>query len=113
MTQGMAASETHRSGATSLRRSLVDLEHPTTLARRFQRDRLITQTLGGPLPQEFDISGIEQVLDIGCGPGCWALEVADAYRHMQLLGIDVSHTMIEYARSLVAALQLGNVRFLH
>src|SRR6266566_3980781 len=50
--------------------------------------------------------------DIACGPGGWALEVADRYPYIKIVGIDISKSMIEYARALAKAQKLKNVEFL-
>jgi SAM-dependent methyltransferase len=39
------------------------------------------------------------VLDVGCGPGTWALDVAYQYPEMEVVGIDINTTLIEYARA--------------
>ena len=50
------------------------------MARLLDQDRLITQGMGGLLPERSnDFSGINRVLDVACGPGGWSQEVAFAY----------------------------------
>jgi ubiquinone/menaquinone biosynthesis C-methylase UbiE len=51
------------------------------------------------------------VLDLACGPGSWALEVARAYPEMTITGVDLSKTMIDYARALAQVKLLHNVDF--
>jgi ubiquinone/menaquinone biosynthesis C-methylase UbiE len=63
------------------------------------QDRMVTDAIGGALPEQQDPSQFRRVLDIGCGPGGWLLEVAQKYPNIQkLYGIDISGTMINYAR---------------
>lgn len=77
------------------------------------QDRNFNTSMGGLLPeqpQEF-ISRIHHVLDVACGPGGWALELAQAYPHLQVTGIDISAGMIDYAHVLARASGLDNVSF--
>src|SRR5262249_25945876 len=62
-------------------------------------DNMITTVMGGPLAEQPDPTSLHRVLDIGCGPGGWILEAARLYPHMELVGIDISWRMIEYART--------------
>lgn len=39
------------------------------------------------------------ILDLGCGPGGWALQVAQAYPACSVIGMDISAPMIKYARA--------------
>jgi ubiquinone/menaquinone biosynthesis C-methylase UbiE len=62
-------------------------------------DKMITAVMGGPLAEQPDPASLHRVLDVGCGPGGWILEAARLYPHMELVGIDISWRMIEYART--------------
>jgi SAM-dependent methyltransferase len=80
---------------------------PEVLVRQAIQDNTITEGMGGPLPEQPDPARLARVLDIGCGPGGWILEIAARYPHMeQLVGIDVSWRMVEYARAQVQAQKL-------
>jgi tRNA G46 methylase TrmB len=48
-------------------------------ARLMIQDRLLTKGMGGLFPERADLSNLHRILDIGCGPGAWALDMADAY----------------------------------
>src|SRR5947209_11709775 len=90
---------------------IMDIENAAELARLIHQDRLITKCMGGLLSEQPDLSHIHDILDIACGPGGWALEVADAYQHTEVVGIDISESMIEYARALAQAQKLENIDF--
>jgi ubiquinone/menaquinone biosynthesis C-methylase UbiE len=60
--------------------------------------KLLIDGLGGPLAEQADPASLRHVLDVACGPGAWVLEAARLYPHMELVGIDISWRMIEYAR---------------
>ncbi len=72
-------------------------------ARLANKTQLLLRSLGGLLPG-MKSSYLEQtraVLEIGCGPGVWALELARTYPHMQIVAVDPSLTMISYARKML------------
>jgi tRNA G46 methylase TrmB len=46
------------------------------LERLRLQDELITQYMGGVLPEQADPTRFQQVLDVGCGTGGWLLELA-------------------------------------
>ena len=90
----------------------IDAESGAEMARLLQQDRLFTQGMGGILPESSnDFSGISRVLDVGCGPGGWALEVAQTSPMIEVVGIDISGTMIEYAQAQAQVQGLQNVHF--
>jgi ubiquinone/menaquinone biosynthesis C-methylase UbiE len=63
------------------------------------QDRQVTEAMGGVLPEQQEPSQFRRVLDIGCGPGGWLLEVAQTYPQIEkLYGIDISPTIIRHAR---------------
>ena len=83
----------------------------TEKVRLIEQDRLFTRAMGGLLAEQTDISHVRQVLDVACGPGGWALELAERYPHLQVVGIDIDAGMIEYARAMAHVGRLGNVSF--
>jgi len=76
-------------------------------------DRYFNKSMGGLLPEQPDqvISRLHDVLDVACGPGGWVLELAQAYPHMQVSGIDISQGMIDYATVQAHASGLDNTHF--
>ena len=88
-----------------------DPESGAEMARLLEQDRLITQGMGGLFSERSDLSGIRRVLDTACGPGGWAREVALAYPQIEVVGFDISHTMIDYARAFAHAQGLNNLTF--
>jgi ubiquinone/menaquinone biosynthesis C-methylase UbiE len=80
-----------------------DRDNQEELKRLIVQDHLITTTMGGVLPEQPDPGRFRRVLDIGCGPGGWILEAAQAYPQMKkLYGIDISTTIINHAREQAA-----------
>jgi ubiquinone/menaquinone biosynthesis C-methylase UbiE len=90
---------------------VIDAESAAEMARLLDQDRLITTHLGGLLPERPDFAHIHNVLDLACGPGGWAQAVALAYLEIEVVGIDISRTMIEYARAMAQVQRSSNVTF--
>jgi SAM-dependent methyltransferase len=84
----------------------------TEMVRLTEQDRHFNKAMGGLLPEQADLSGIRRVLDVACGPGGWALELAQAYPQMQVVAIDIDPGMISYATEQARASGLDNARFL-
>lgn len=95
-------------------------EHPSTyfvqdrasqdeLTRVQIQDQMLTMGMGGVFPEQPDMSGIQRILDIGCGTGGWLIEVAKTYPDLPLLvGIDISSKMIGYAQEQARAAQVSH-----
>src|SRR5579884_751697 len=90
---------------------LLDTETLTEMNRLLSLDGIFTRSMGGPLPEQEDLSHVTRVLDLACGPGGWALLVAERYPQMQVMGIDISPQMIGYARERARAQSLANASF--
>ncbi|MBX5450786.1 class I SAM-dependent methyltransferase [Thermogemmatispora sp.] len=91
---------------------VIDPENAGELARLMQQDRLLTQSMGGLLPEP-GITLPEQgrVLDLACGPGGWALELAFEHPTIEVIGVDISRQVIDYARMQARSRGLENVHF--
>ncbi|HEY7416282.1 MAG TPA: hypothetical protein VH593_13910, partial [Ktedonobacteraceae bacterium] len=60
------------------------------IARIDVEDQMNTELMGGPLVEQPDPTAFRQVLDVACGVGKWAIEAAQAYPEMLLVGIDAN-----------------------
>lgn len=89
---------------------IADASDPLEIARLLRQDRLATKYMG-LFPSEVEISTFQALLDIGCGPGGWALDVAQQYPHMHVIGIDIEPALIEAARGYAQAESTENVTF--
>jgi ubiquinone/menaquinone biosynthesis C-methylase UbiE len=70
------------------------------MARLEIQDKMLNTMMGGVLPELADHSSLRRVLDVGCGTGGWLMETARTYPTIEkLIGIDISSTMITYARA--------------
>src|SRR5579863_8369543 len=91
---------------------VLDPESAAEMARLLDQDLLFTKYMGGLLAERPDFANIHHVLDIACGPGGWVQEVAFAHPNVEVVGIDISQTMIQYARAQAKVQGLDNARFL-
>src|ERR1700680_1782765 len=88
-----------------------DPESGAEMARLLGQDRLITKGMGGLFSERFDLSGIHHMLDVACGPGGWALEVAFTYPEIEVVGVHISRAMIDYANAQARVQGLTNASF--
>ncbi|HLI88348.1 MAG TPA: methyltransferase domain-containing protein [Ktedonobacteraceae bacterium] len=92
---------------------IIDAEDPAEMARLIQFDRVTTKAMGGPLAEqpEATLAQLRNVLDLGCGPGSWVLDVAFALPDCEVAGVDISRTMINYANARARSQKLTNASF--
>lgn len=89
----------------------IDAENAAEMARLTNQDRILTKVMGGLLPEQLDLSSVHNMLDVACGPGGWVLDVARTYPQKQIVGIDISKLMIEYARYQAYTQGVNNASF--
>lgn len=90
---------------------VLDAESAAEMARLMRQEQLLTSGMGGVFPEQVDLSGVERVLDLACGPGGWALEVAYTYSDMKVVGVDISERMIAYANTQAQVQHRPNISF--
>jgi ubiquinone/menaquinone biosynthesis C-methylase UbiE len=91
---------------------IVDAENAAEMARLTRQARYLT-TEFGLLPTQLDLPEEISLLDLGCGPGEWALEAAPHFPKGQVVGVDISEMMLNYARYSSTQKGLANLRFQH
>lgn len=89
----------------------TDAENAAEMARLTVQDRLTTKAMEGLFSEQKDLSNIHDILDIGCGPGGWVLDIAHAYPEKRVTGIDISRLMVEYAKAQAREKGLNNASF--
>jgi SAM-dependent methyltransferase len=89
----------------------IDQDTGAEAARLIDQDQMITRNMGGLFPKELDLSSMEMILDVACGPGGWAREVAQRYPQMQVVGIDFHPPMIRYAQAFARVQGIENLTF--
>lgn len=80
----------------------VDAEDLVEISRLMNQDRRLTAAVS-LLPPGVDGALLHHVLDIGCGPGGWLLDLIARYPHITGIGIDSSEQMLSTARLLKQA----------
>ncbi len=89
----------------------VDPEDVEEINRLQDQSYFLMKKFGGVLSEHPDFHGIHQVLDIACGPGQWALEVARKHPQIEMCGIDLSERMIRFASAKAYQDKQENVTF--
>jgi ubiquinone/menaquinone biosynthesis C-methylase UbiE len=89
-----------------------DTESGETMTWLLNADKIVTNGMGGTLAERPDLSGIQAILDLGCGAGGWALEVAREHPDTQVTGIDISRAMIQFAQAQAISRDYGNASFM-
>lgn len=89
----------------------LDSESPTEMARLINLDRITTLAMGGPLAGITNPSTLHNLVDLGCGPGGWVLDVAFELPEAEVEGVDVSRIMVDYANARARTQQLPNASF--
>src|SRR5579884_120813 len=100
-----------KDGSMSENTYVMPSENAAEMARLIDQDRLVTEAMGGLFPPDLDPKAVRAVLDVACGPGGWVREVAYQYPDIQVTGIDISQTMIDYANGFVRVEGLDNAQF--
>ena len=90
---------------------VLDAESSAEMARLMRQEQIITSGMGGVFPESINLDSVERVLDLACGPGGWALEVAYTYSDMQVVGVDISERMIRYANAQAEVQHRTNASF--
>jgi SAM-dependent methyltransferase len=69
------------------------------LTRLLIQDPMITEAMGGVLPEQPDPASLRRALDIGCSSGSWVIETAQVFPTLSVFGIDISKRMVDYAHT--------------
>jgi len=90
---------------------ILPTESGAEMARLINQDMAVTEAMGSLFPANLDLTNVHSVLDVACGPGGWTREVATQLPDTEVVGIDISKTMIDYANAYVQVQQLDNIYF--
>jgi SAM-dependent methyltransferase len=66
----------------------------------------------GHLPHNLRGRPFQKILDLGCGSGRWALDMAYHYPDAEIVGVNISRTLVEYARARAKTMKRQNVKFI-
>lgn len=84
----------------------IDPQDERELARLQLQDNLFNEVID-IVPGQFVPGRHTSILDLACGPGGWALKVAQTYPECSVAGVDISPQMITYARAQAEARELS------
>ncbi len=87
---------------------ILDAESGAEVVRSIKQDATVTKAIDSLLPRQVNSAKISRVLDIACGPGSWVLDVAYEYSNVQVIGVDISRNLVEYARTRARSQGLEN-----
>ncbi|WP_052889165.1 class I SAM-dependent methyltransferase [Thermogemmatispora carboxidivorans] len=90
---------------------VIDPENPGELARLTMQERIITEGMGGLFPEGLTLPPTAKVLDLACGPGGWVLDLARSYPDAEVIGVDISPAVVEYATAQAQTRHLANASF--
>jgi ubiquinone/menaquinone biosynthesis C-methylase UbiE len=93
-------------------RFAADTESGETMTWLLNFDKIINNGMGGTLAERPDLSGIKAILDLACGPGGWVLDVARQHPDIEVTGIDISESMIRFAKAQATSRGYGNASFM-
>jgi ubiquinone/menaquinone biosynthesis C-methylase UbiE len=92
--------------------TFIIAESNPQIAWLFNIDALLTRTMGGVLVERNnDLSGISAVLDLGCGSGGWAMDIARQYPEISVTGVDNNESLLQYVRAHAKVRELENIQF--
>jgi ubiquinone/menaquinone biosynthesis C-methylase UbiE len=92
---------------------VIDSESGAEMARLMVQDRILTEGMGGlftELPDDV-LADTHDILDIACGPGGWVLDVAFEHPDINVVGLDISKQLVDYARAQARVRWLDNAQF--
>ncbi len=89
----------------------IDVENVEEMNRLAKQAQLVTQYTG-LCPAEIEPKPRQEILDIGCGPGEWVLDIARKHPGCQVTGLDISQRMIDYASTCTYVHRLTNTHFI-
>ncbi|HLI91681.1 MAG TPA: class I SAM-dependent methyltransferase [Ktedonobacteraceae bacterium] len=91
---------------------IEDQDSAAETARLVQLHTCLSRHLGNVVTDVLAPGKALQMLDIGCGSGDWALDLAQRAPTCQIIGIDISEARIDLARKQALMRDLFNIRFL-
>lgn len=90
---------------------VINPENTAEMARLTVLAEYLSREMG-LLPSSIDLASCTEILDIGCGPGGWVMEIARCCSTSRVRGIDISALMTAYAQFCAQTEGLTNVQFL-
>lgn len=73
--------------------------------------RLFFHTLGRLLPEPIEVERVRTVLDVFCGSGAWAIDLAKSYPSIKITALDPNPQMLEIAHVEARTAGVSNITF--
>lgn len=77
--------------------AVLDPENSVEMVRLDNQNRLMTEALGGILPEAMNLTNVSRILDLGCGVGGWTMDTAHALE-TSCIGVDSRSPLLKYAQ---------------
>jgi ubiquinone/menaquinone biosynthesis C-methylase UbiE len=90
---------------------IFDTDSAVEMARLIDQARFMNREIGGALAGLPKLAPNAHILDLGCGPGGWVLDVAFEHPDITVTGVDISAIMIAYAQARTRTQKLSNAIF--
>jgi ubiquinone/menaquinone biosynthesis C-methylase UbiE len=92
--------------------SFIIEESNTQIAWLFNIDALLTRMMGGVLAERNnDFSGMHDILDLACGSGRWAMDVALKDPEIAVTAVDINESLLRYVKTHARVRTLNNLEF--
>ncbi len=90
----------------------VDAEKAMETVRLIDQAEMTSRaTCRQPFPASVKPDTLRTVLDLACGPGDWPMDVVFSHPDIEVVGVDISQTMVNYAQARAKSRGLYNVIF--
>lgn len=91
--------------------TVIDGNNPLEIVRVMHEHSIVADGMGGIVPQQLRLTRPQRILDVACGPGMWVLDAAYEFPECEVIGVDISRSMIDYALAQAEARNLYNAVF--
>jgi ubiquinone/menaquinone biosynthesis C-methylase UbiE len=82
------------------------------IAWLFNIDSVLTRMMGGVLiERNNDLTGMHDVLDLACGSGRWAMDVALKHPEIAVKAVDINEPLLRYVKAHARVRTLKNLEF--
>lgn len=88
----------------------IEAGNVAEMNRLIKQAEVMTQCLG-LVPAALDLSQVQTILDVACGPGEWVVAMAKQLPQARIVGIDISPLMINHAQVWANSQSLPNTQF--
>jgi ubiquinone/menaquinone biosynthesis C-methylase UbiE len=88
----------------------IEADNIAEMNRLIKQAEVMTDCLG-LVPDALDLSQVQTILDVACGPGEWVVGMAKQLPQADIVGIDISPLMIDHAQVWASSQSLSKTQF--